>query len=368
MSPFKYGCTVGGEFFCPRPKLERALKSHILSGQNVVIQGERRMGKTSLVLETVRKTRGVSLLHADLLCVRDTADLCRRLATALSRMERTAGFLEKTVRALSRLRPTITIDQNTGAPTLSVDTAAASEIASLDAVMDAILAQTAKKRTCVILDEFQDILDLDDGPRILALMRGRIQLDSNTAYVFLGSIRNRMTDIFWDPSSPFYHSAAALPVGEIEDKDFFSFLSARFATGKRTLSRKMYDAIASLARNTPGYVQELCDTLWEETEKGETIDPTAILRALNGIFAREQDHYEIFIRRLTSLQLRVLRTLAMRDGTGIYSGETLAAAQVYNSASMKRAVEKLIKDNLIYTFEGEYRFANPFFQEWLKRN
>ena len=46
----------------------------------------------------------------------------------------------------------------------------------------------------------------------------------------------------------------------------------------------------------------------------------------------------------------------------------IAAAQVYNSASMKRAVEKLIKDNLIYTFEGEYRFANPFFREWLKRN
>ena len=46
----------------------------------------------------------------------------------------------------------------------------------------------------------------------------------------------------------------------------------------------------------------------------------------------------------------------MREGSGIYSGETLAAAQVYNSASMKRAVEKLIRDNLIYTFEGEYRF------------
>ena len=41
----------------------------------------------------------------------------------------------------------------------------------------------------------------------------------------------------------------------------------------------------------------------------------------------------------------------MREGSGIYSGETLAAAQVYNSASMKRAVEKLIKDNLIYTFD-----------------
>ena len=78
MNPFKYGCAVGGEHFCSRPKLERQLRSYILSGQNVVMQGERRMGKTSLVLETVRKARGVSLIHADLLCVRDTSDLCRR--------------------------------------------------------------------------------------------------------------------------------------------------------------------------------------------------------------------------------------------------------------------------------------------------
>ena len=39
MNPFKYGCTVNGEFFCPRPALERELASRIESGQNVVMQG-----------------------------------------------------------------------------------------------------------------------------------------------------------------------------------------------------------------------------------------------------------------------------------------------------------------------------------------
>ena len=57
MNPFKYGSTVDGEHFCPRPELERKLASYIEAGQNVVIQGERRTGKTSLVLETVRHMR-----------------------------------------------------------------------------------------------------------------------------------------------------------------------------------------------------------------------------------------------------------------------------------------------------------------------
>ena len=367
MNPFKYGCAVGGEHFCSRPKLERQLRSYILSGQNVVMQGERRMGKTSLVLETVRKARNVSLIHADLLCVRDTSDLCRRLAAALARHEKTAGFLEKLTRTLARLRPTITIDQNTGSPTISVDSAAASEISSLETVLDAIMEQTAKRRTCVVLDEFQDILDMPDGERILAILRGRIQLDANTAYIFLGSIRNRMTDIFWSPDSPFYHSAAALPVGEIDGKDFLSFLQGRFATGGRWLSKEMFDKIAVLARNTPGYIQELCDTLWDETDRNAVIDDDALQRALENIFAREQDHYEIFVRRLTALQVRVLRTLAARGENGVYSGQSLAMAQVYNSASMKRAIEKLVKDGLVYNFEGDYKFTNPFFREWLVR-
>ena len=47
--PFRYGCVVDGEYFCPRPELERQLRRYAESGQNLVIQGERRMGKTSLV-------------------------------------------------------------------------------------------------------------------------------------------------------------------------------------------------------------------------------------------------------------------------------------------------------------------------------
>ena len=49
MNAFKYGCSVEGENFCARPDLSKSLSNYIESGQNLVIQGERRIGKTSLV-------------------------------------------------------------------------------------------------------------------------------------------------------------------------------------------------------------------------------------------------------------------------------------------------------------------------------
>ncbi len=154
MNPFKYGSTVSGEYFCRRPELARALAEYVKSGQNVVMQGERRMGKTSLVLETIRAMKGVALFHADLLCVRDVADLCQRLASAFARLETSAGFLEGALNALARMRPTLTIDPGTGAPSVSVEAAAASQATSLESVLDALAAYTAKHRTCVVLDEF----------------------------------------------------------------------------------------------------------------------------------------------------------------------------------------------------------------------
>lgn len=367
MNPFKYGETVAGENFCHRPELARILKGYVEAGQNVVMQGERRMGKTSLVLETVRGMKGVAVLHADLFCVRDTADLCRRLTSALARFENSAGFLEKMISALSRLRPTLSIDPNTGSPTVSVDARAATDLTSLESVLDAIIAHTAKRKSCVILDEFQDILDIEDGERIIAIMRGRIQLDTKTSYIFLGSVRNKMTDIFMHPNSPFYRGAAPLPVGEIDADDFYKFLKSRFATGTRKLPRTAFDVIRNIARNTPGDMQELCDAIWDCTDAGQTISEEEVRKGLEVIFSRERDHYEIFIRRLTALQMRVLATLASKGGRAVFSVEFLSAASVLNAASVKRAIDRLVSDGLVFYNDREYRFVNPFFREWIKR-
>ena len=70
-NPFKYGCVVSGENFCERPELAEKLAGFVRSGQNVVIQGERRMGKTSLVRETIGRMRGIRLVYVDLLGVCD---------------------------------------------------------------------------------------------------------------------------------------------------------------------------------------------------------------------------------------------------------------------------------------------------------
>ena len=50
-----------------------------------------------------------------------------------------------------------------------------------------------------------------------------------------------------------------------------------------------------------------------------------------------------------------------------YSTAFLAAASTRNAASVRRAVDRLVKEELVFHNAAEYRFVNPFFREWILR-
>ena len=146
MNPFKYGCVVAGENYCRRPELQRQLSELVKSGQNVVVQGPRRMGKTSLVVETVKSLRGVTLLYVDLFSVRSVGEFCRKVVSATAKCGKRT-FLERTAELVKGLRPVFSVDRDTGAPTISVDVKAARSVESVEEVMD-MIAGIAFRVTC----------------------------------------------------------------------------------------------------------------------------------------------------------------------------------------------------------------------------
>jgi AAA+ ATPase superfamily predicted ATPase len=168
MNAFKYGCSVDGENFCARPDLSKSLSTYVESGQNLVIQGERRIGKTSLVKETVSSMRGWSMLYADFMGVKSVTDVCNRVADALARFDSSDSFMRRIFAALVHLRPVATVDAMTGLPTISVDARASAAPSSVNTVMNAVEAHVKGRKACVVFDEFQDILDVKDGEHPLS--------------------------------------------------------------------------------------------------------------------------------------------------------------------------------------------------------
>jgi hypothetical protein len=108
---------------------------------------------------------------------------------------------------------------------------------SIPGVADLILSYHSKTRPIVVvLDEFQDILNLGDARETLALLRSKIQFQSDIPYIFAGSIRNKFDGIFNDPESAFLKSAIPIQVGPIDKDRFQKFIINKFRIGKRRIS------------------------------------------------------------------------------------------------------------------------------------
>ena len=366
MNPFQYGCVVGGEFFCPRPELERQLRDFAEAGQNLVIQGPRRMGKTSLVQHAIRGMRSMRLVYVDLYGIRSVADFCARVMRGVSKASQEMSFLRKAVQFAFRLRPVIAIDPHDGSTTISVDAQAASAPDSLGEVMSTLEKLASDGKCCIVFDEFQDILKLDNARGVLAEMRGSIQFQAATPYFFMGSVRNDMMAIFDDMDSPFYKSALPFAVEEINPADFTKFLAARFRKGDRRVTDAVIAKILDFADGVSGDVQELCEALWETTQPGAEITSDGFQKAFRLLFSRELGGYEAIIERLTPGQLAVLRTLAVRGGAQIYSREFTSLAGI-SVSSIRRIVGRLMSDRILFLRKGIYCFSNPFFREWLAR-
>ena len=367
MKPFEYGCVVKGEVFCPRPEIESILASNMESGQNTVVVGERRMGKTSLIMAAFSKTRKCRLLYVDLLNIRTIADFCDRVASAASRMGRGQTFLQKTLSFLARLRPTLSVDPYNGMPVVSVDSRLAENVSSFDDIIAMIGRFSERERVVVVFDEFQEILKLDNAGQALATLRSKIQFLSETCFVFSGSVRRDMVRIFIDYKSPFYKSAATLTVGAIDDDCFIDFLQRRFAVGGRKASRDFLLKVLETANRVSGDVQQLCDAILTETDGKEILSSDDIGRGIERILKQESSAFEMQTESLTRYQMMALLAVARIGGKFVTSADFIKRAGLSSAPTAKRALGALVERGILYRHEKEYKIFNPFLREWIVR-
>jgi AAA+ ATPase superfamily predicted ATPase len=366
MVPFKSGMVVVGRDFCGRPEETERLKDELARCSRVCLVGERRIGKTSLVHETVRQQKGHSLVFIDFLCVKSSSDVIRRIVEGIFRTsEKTA--LSRVAQAFASLRPVISADPLTGTPALSLAPGLTPPPDTLEGALDYLGRQ---KKTTVFFDEFQALLDLPPAEQtdLLARMRSRIQLHSETPYVFAGSVRGEMDRMFFDHSSPFYKSAIRFELGPLRRSSFSKFIRNSFTSGKRSISDVLLSRLFELCHDVPGDIQRLCQCLWDETSSGDNLDTPLLERALLRLFSNEERAYSILVEYVTGQQLKCLRALSEQGGTASLGGEFLAMTGITTNSSVQRAMNSLVKKRILFRDGKAYRFCDPFFGEWVKYN
>jgi AAA+ ATPase superfamily predicted ATPase len=371
-NPFKFGSVVTGGDFADRRRELAELSRELRDGQHIFLVSPRRFGKTSLIfalLDDLRR-RGLLVAYIDVFRATTPVQLFELLASAALRAaeSKPERLYRLATELLGRIRPQVGSDA-AGRPTLSFDSVPFSKnrLALQEEVvgLPEILAAKRKRRLVMVFDEFQEIQRFPGGG-IEKALRSHFQTHRHVSYLFAGSKESTLRDMATRERSPFYKFGRLMPLGPIPIDDFAPYLAERFRRGRLRVSRETIDVILAAGDDVTYNVQRICHELWA-LRAGET--DRIVEQDIGAVIARivEQDasHFSTVWDRLSLHQRQVLQAIAGGGGRNIFAAEFLAFHRLGSHSSVQTSVRMLLKDQILFKTNGEYRFADPFFREWI---
>jgi hypothetical protein len=374
VNPFRYGDLALDEAFTDRESETRELKEDIRNGQNVVLFAPRRYGKSSLVWRATQElvaSGEVLVAQVDLLATPSKEKLAEKLATSIYEDLAPAARVREKVGSLFsglRITPKVVLDPNTGNVTFGFDAGHAPE--DVDATLERLLelpAQIAadrKTRAALVIDEFQEVVDID--PHLPALMRSIFQQQREVAHVYLGSKRHMMQRIFNDANEPFWRSAKQMELGVIPPDLFAPFVEQCFARTDRGVHSSLVRRVLGVTRGHPYATQELCYFLWELVPEGFSATEADLDAALAAVLRSENSHFSRIWDKAARSHRLVLQALAQEPKRSI-TEEYRRAHNLPPDATVRKAIRTLGEDELVLKDDEGYRIAEPFFAEWILR-
>lgn len=372
LNPFLFGTLALDESFADREGEIAELKSDIRNGQDVVVFAPRRYGKSSLVWAAARSLLedGVLVAHVDLMTTPTKERLASALAASIyedisSPLERAWEKATAPFRRL-RIQPAMSLDAETGAVAFTFSTAR--EAADVDATIEQLLALPAElgaergRRTALVFDEFQEIVDID--PHLPKLMRAIFQRQPEVAHVYLGSKRHVMDRIFNDENEPFWRSAKPIELALIDPEHFSPFIAERLQVTGRVPDQEAIDQLLALTAGHPHATQELAYFLWELTPAKATATVERLQAALDAVVRAEHSHFSLLWEEVSPVQRLVLQALAKEPG----HPQTKAYRDLHglpSAASVQKALRALSQREVVAGDRGAYRIVEPFLAEWL---
>ena len=374
INPFRYGALALDEAFTDREDEISELKADVRNGQDVVIFAPRRYGKSSLVWRAAQELAREKTLVAqvDLMTAPTPATFAEKLARTIH-----DDVASPLLRAKERLRvfgdlkvtPSISIDPQTGGVSFSFDVGERREDihATIERLLElpGELAADRKRAVVLVLDEFQEVVEIDR--RLPNLMRAVFQRQPEVAHVYLGSKRHMMQRIFNDENEPFWRSAKQVELGVIERAPFAAYIKHQFERTDRYIAAEAVDAILDSTGGHPYATQELCYFAWQETAADERAEAEDVEAALTKVLRSEHAHFSLLWERASSVQRVLLTELALEPGRPL-TGDYRRRHNLPAPSTVQRAVEALERDELVARDRGSVRIVEPFLAAWLVRD
>ena len=367
-NPFITGGYLSPEYFCNRAEETKRITDAISSRRNLTLISLRRMGKTGLLkhvkfqLEHSKKTFAV--IYADLLPTMNGNEMLNSISSALYRVrKREKNFLEKMLSFMASLRPRLTMDPLTGEPSIELKVESSSGIQSgLEQILR--LISEIKQEIVFMFDEFQQIHNYPEK-NIEQMLRTVIQTYPSVPFIFSGSSKHMLENMFMSPGRPFYQSSELIYLDRIRLDNYRIFIKENFSKGKKEIDDISIDKVFTWTRLHTYYVQYVCNHLYEKTEN--TIGEEQVKNVFHQIITDYEPQYINYRNLLPPHQFRLLKAIAVQDGvTQPTSGEFIRKNDLTSPSSVSTSLKALAEKEMIVYDLNRWNVYDVFFSRWLE--
>lgn len=368
-NPFAYSNLVTGESFCNRREELSRLLNYMKGSQNVLLFSHRRYGKSSLIrqafLEIRKKKLNVGAMHVELYGTISEKDFIIRTFQGLNQLESNLDKLLKTVgTALRNIKLNLSIDPATGTPSVSPSFGAVDEKIFLEELMNILQKYSRKHKLVVAFDEFQEVANYSEEG-FEKRLRSLIQQHADICYIFAGSQRHLMAEMFNSTKRAFYKLADSFPLNKIETEHYIPWIQNLFRKKSMALDEKFIEEIIKRFENHPMYVQNFLFHLWDEP--GEKRFSNEIIDKIeNSIIEKSGLEFTLLWESLSLNQKKTLKLIVLNDGANLFNADALKSVNLKTGSLVTKTLSSLINREIILK-NGKYIIQDVVFKKWLQK-
>ena len=369
INPFIVSGRIDPEYFCDRKAESAKLVKSVTNGNNLVLISPRRMGKTGLVRFCYDLPEIKDHYYTFFIDILQTSSLKEFVYvlgkeiynTLQPRGEKIAGMF---LQALKSIRGRLSLDSVTGLPSFSLELG---DIEQPDFLLEDIFnyLEGADKPCIVTIDEFQQVAKYAEK-NTEALLRSYIQKSSNCNFIYAGSARHMMQEMFLSENRPFYLSSDILELKAISKEAYVPFITENFRKFNKNIADGCAEKVYGFFSGHTFYIQKVFNEAFTDTAEKQTCTSDTVNTALLSILESYDTTFRERLSTITERQKELLYAIATEGKVGsITSTAFIKKHKLASASSVQAAAKKLLEFGLITQTEGVYQIENRFFGLWI---
>lgn len=371
INPFPTTGYIGKNYFCDRETELSSLNNYLKNGINTTLISLRRLGKSALIhrfFDELTSQQSHHCIYLDIDATQNIKEFTENLSQAILQQIREHKSIGKRyLDLLKGFHPVISYDPLTGSPEVSFKF---EEAKMAEKTLSGIFQflEKQEKPVLIAIDEFQQVANYPET-NTEAVLRSQIQRLTNIHFIFSGSNKHMMAELFNSAKRPFFSSTQMMYLTAIPENKYASFIKNKFEEARRQISEEAVYFILQWTRSHTYYTQVVCNNTFALHAK--KIDEDDIKQVCSNLLASQQATYIQFRKLLSPVQWQLLIAIA-KEGK-VYqpqSKDFIKKHHIGTPANSKRALDALLEKEMIYREEdlqtSWYQVYDVFLSRWLE--